>query len=243
MKIFAFTSAFMLACAAASAAVIAEWDFTKGYDSLDGKFKLKPQAAAQVKMADDNSGVLFIAPDGDKPAGLRADKTYKELSPKGAFEIAITFRPDMKCYKPHTKRQYSVLWDNKYYFATGKKDTRFNNGFMVRMSIGSGLIYPQIFLGTGTDTVSFNGTTTKVEPGKFYTIKIKVDPAVGVSFTWGSGKEVLRKFKPEQVGLKVANAHYPVTIGDRYSSTRAPFAGVISKVVLSTPDEQPAAAK
>lgn len=242
MKIFTFASAFILACATASAAVIAEWDLSKGYTSLDGKFNLKPQAAAQVKMADDKSGVVFIAPDTDSPAGLRTDKTYKELTPQGAFEIAITFRPDMSCYKPNTKRQYSVLWDNKYYFPNGKKEIRFNNGFMVRMSIGSGLLYPQIFLGTGSETLEFKGTTTKVEPGKFYTIKIKVDPAVGVSFTWGNGKEVLRKLKPEQAGFKVASAHYPVTIGDRYSSTRAPFAGVISKVVLSKPDA-PADAK
>ena len=236
MKIFTFVSAFALTCGAACAAVVAEWDFTKGYNSADGKFNLKPQAAAQVRMADDKSGALFIAPDGDKPAGLRAAGTHKELTPQGAFELAITFRPDMKCYKPHTKRQYSVLWDTKYYFATGKKETRFNNGFMVRMSIGRGTMYPQLFIGTGSATVEFSGASIKVEPDKFYTLRIKFDPAAGVTFAWDGGKEVLRKFKPGQEGLKIAKAHYPVTIGDRYSSTRAPFAGVISKVVLSTPD-------
>jgi hypothetical protein len=182
MKIFTFVCAWVLTCGAACAAVVAEWDFTKGYNSADGKFNLKPQAAAQVKMADDKSGVVFIAPDGDKPAGLRADKTYRELSPKGAFEIAITFRPDMNCYKPNTKRQYSVLWDTKYYFATGKKETRFNNGFMVRMSIGGGTMYPQLFIGTGSATVEFSGASIKVEPDKFYTLRIKFDPAAGVTF-------------------------------------------------------------
>ena len=107
---------------------------------------------------------------------------------------------------------------------------------MVRMSIGGGTMYPQLFIGTGSATVEFSGASIKVEPDKFYTIRIKFDPAAGVTFAWDGGKEVLRKFKPGQEGLKIANAHYPVTIGDRYSSTRAPFAGVISKVVLSTPD-------
>ena len=241
MKYSVIVLSALLAGFSTSAATIAEWDLSKSLKSADGKYEFKPRNVKFIGEATAD-GLTFMAPDKDTSAGLTIVKSSKVFTPKEAFELDMTFEVDFKQFAPNTKRKSCVLWDNKYYFPNGKKEIRFNNGFMVRMSIGSGLIYPQIFLGTGTDTVSFNGTTTKVEPGKFYTIKIKVDPAVGVSFTWGSGKEVLRKFKPEQVGLKVANAHYPVTIGDRYSSTRAPFAGVISKVVLSKPDA-PADAK
>ena len=61
---------------------------------------------------------------------------------------------------------------------------------------------------------------------------MKYDPAAGTAaFSWDGGKPTIRKIAN---AANLAPAGRALVIGDRYSSTRMPFKGIISKIVLSS---------
>ena len=230
MKIFSIAAALLITVQALPAAVIAEWDFTKGLNSADGKFELKARNSSFVKNVD--GGMLFTAPDKDIDAGLTAVKRYAELTPAGAFELEVTFKPDFSQFSPNTKRKEAVLFDSKYYFNPPKNSTKpvHNSGMMLRLRMGKGAMQPGIYLGHGNRTTMVSGKWLKAVPDKFYTLKISYDPAGFVTFEWaGEDKQTV-----EVEGGNLAPAVRSAVIGDRISSTRSPFAGIISKVALRT---------
>ena len=116
MKILSLAAALLLSGGVLSAAVIAEWDFTKGLKSSDGKFELKIRDGKFAQQTPE--GLVCIDPGKDVNAGVTAVKRYAELTPAGAFELEMTFKPDFSKFFPNTKRKEAVLFDSKYYFNT-----------------------------------------------------------------------------------------------------------------------------
>ena len=229
MKIFSIAAALLITAQALPAAVIAEWDFTKGLKSADGKFELKARNSQFVQQT--GEGMVFTAPDKDIDAGLTAVKRYAELTPAGAFELEMTFKVDFSKFSPNTKRKEAVIFDSKYYFNTkpGSKPAM-NSGFMLRLRVGKGTLVPVALFGYGDHTTMVSGKAFKNSDSKFHTLRMSYDPAGFVSFQWNDeAKQTL-----EIEGGKLAPAVRAAVIGDRISSTRSPFAGVISKVVLRT---------
>ena len=108
---------------------------------------------------------------------------------------------------------------------------------IVRANISGSTLSSTVFLGFGKTTETVSGSWIKND-GKFHTLKIKYDPAGTLSFAWDNGQMVVRKLKNSG---SISPASYNLVIGDRYSSTRMPFKGIISKIVLSSVDTKPAA--
>ena len=237
MKILTFFALFAASAVSVSAAVIAEWDFTRSLNSADGKFEFKPRVADLVKITPE--GAAFSYPvKADTDAGIVSVKKYNEMTPAGAFEIAITFKPDLEAYHPKTKNKYSVLWDNKYFYNHASTKSIHHSGMIVRANISNGSIGTTVYLGLGDHTEMIDGFWIKTDGKTFHTLKVKYDPAGTLTFTWDNKKPVVRQVK-KPAPLTMAN--YNLIIGDRYSSTRSPFKGVISKIVLSSADATAAA--
>lgn len=238
MKNSVIAAILVLACSAVSAAVIAEWDFTKSMTSADGKYTFKPRVAALVKTTAEGVEFSFPAkPDTD--AGATLEKTYKEMTPQGAFELEITFKPDFNEYAPKGKTKYSVLLDNKYYYYHKSNKPAFHSGLLVRANLAGSTVSATVYLGLGDRTVTVTSNWVKKVENKFYTLKMKYDPAAGTAaFSWDGGKPTIRKIAK---AANLAPAGRALVIGDRYSSTRMPFKGIISKIVLSSV-EAPASA-
>ena len=226
MKIFSIAAALLVTSQMLPAATIAEWDLTRGLTSTDGKFELKARDSKFVKQTAE--GVVLSVPDKDIDAGLGAVKRYSELTPAGAFELEMTFKTDFSKFSPNTKRKEAVIFDSKYYFNTkpGSK-AALNSGFMVRLRMGANSMNPVLLLGYGDHTTMVSGKWFKADD-KFHTLRVGYDPAGFVSFQWDDQP----KQTVEIEGGKIAPAVRAAVIGDRISSTRSPFAGVISKVVL-----------
>ena len=229
MKIFSIAAALLVSSQMLSAATIAEWDLTKGLKSSDGKFELKARNSKFVQQTIE--GMVFTAPDKDIDAGLTAVKRYSELTPAGAFELEMTFKVDFSKFHPNTKRKEAVIFDSKYYFNTkpGSK-AAMNSGFMLRLRVGKGVLVPVALFGYGDHTTMVSGKAFKGSADKFHTLRMSYDPAGFVSFQLDNQPKQTVEFD----GGKLAPAVRAVVIGDRISSTRSPFAGVISKVVLRT---------
>ena len=233
MKILTFFALFAASAVSVSAAVIAEWDFTRGINSVDGKFSFKPRVADLVKITPEGADFSYPV-KADTDAGIVSVKKYNEMTPAGAFEIAITFKPDMEAYYPKTKNKYSVLWDNKYLYNHTSNKTAYHSGMIVRANISNGSMGTTVYLGLGDHTEMIDGFWIKTDGKTFHTLKVKYDPAAGtLTITWDNKKPVVRQVK-KPGPLSMAN--YSLVIGDRYSSTRSPFKGVISKIVLSSVD-------
>lgn len=238
MKTLTFLALFAAAITSVSAAVIAEWDFTKGLKSADGKFEFKPRVADLVKLTPEGAEFSFPAKN-DTDAGMATVKRYAEMTPKGAFELAITFKPDMEAYYPKTKTKYSVLLDNKYYYYHKSDKSAYHSGMLVRTTISNNNISVTLYLGMGKCTETVSGPYIKTDGKTFHTLKIKYDPAGTVTFVWDNQKPLVRQTKNKG---PLSPAGYPLIVGDRYSSTRMPFKGTISKIVLSNADTTAAAA-
>ena len=237
MKKLILAAVFSAAAAALSAATIAEWDFTRGLKSADGKFEFKPRVDSLVKMTPEGADFSFPA-KADSDAGMATVKRYAEMTPKGAFELAITFKPDLEAYYPKTKTKYSVLLDNKYYYYHKSDKPVYHSGMLVRTTVSNGNISVTLYLGLGKCTETVSSPYIKTDGKTFHTLKIKYDPAGTVTFAWDNGKPIVQTLKNKGA---IAPASYPLVIGDRYSSTRMPFKGVISKIVLSSVESAPAA--
>ena len=229
MKILSLAAALLFSGGVLSAAVIAEWDFTKGLKSSDGKFELKIRDAKFAQQTPE--GLVCIDPGKDVNAGVTAVKRYAELTPAGAFELEMTFKPDFSKFFPNTKRKEAVLFDSKYYFNTkpGSKKS-FNSGFLVRLRFSKNSMQPAVFFGYGDHTTQIAGKAIKIEDGKLYTLLFRYDPAGFATFIWDDKNKNTVEFE----GGKIAPAVRSVVIGDRISSTRSPFAGVIKKAALRT---------
>lgn len=229
MKIFSIAAALLITAQAVPAAVIAEWDLSKSLKSADGRFELKIRNEKFVQQTAE--GMIFTDPGKDIDAGLTAVKRYPELTPAGAFELEIKFKPDFSRFSPNTKRKDAVIFDTKYLFNTrpGSKKA-VNSGFLVRLRFGKDAVLPDIFLGYGDHTKQVTGQWKKGFGNDFHTLRIGYDPAGFVSFQWDDQV----KHTVEIEGGKIAPAVRAAVIGDRISSTRSPFAGIISKVVLRT---------
>ena len=238
MKKLTLLAVFAASAVTLSGAVVAEWDFSKSLNTADGKFEFKPRVADLVKITPEGADFSYPV-KADTDAGIVSVKRYSELTPAGAFEIAITFKPDMEAYYPKTKNKYSVLWDNKYYYYHKTDKPAYHGGMIVRANISNGNIGATVYLGLGDHTEMIDGFWTKTDGKTFHTLKVKYDPAAGtLSFTWDNKKPVVRKVKKP---APLTMASYNLVIGDRYSSTRSPFKGVISKIVLSSVDTASAA--
>ncbi len=229
MKKLVFIASFAAAFTTLTAATIAEWDFSKSLKSADGKFELKARNTDFVKPTAE--GMQFSAPAKDIDAGLTAIKRYQELTPAGAFELEITFKPDFNKFSPNTKRKEAVIFDSKYYFNTkpGSKKA-LNSGFLVRLRFAKNAMQPSVFFGYGDHTRQVAGKWLKNAGNTFHTLKIAYDPAGFATFNWDNKIKETVEFE----GGRIAPAVRAVVIGDRISSTRSPFAGIISKVVLRT---------
>ena len=228
MKYSVIVLSALLAGFSASAATIAEWDLSKSLKSADGKYELTPRDVKFIGAATAD-GLTFMAPDKDISAGLSIVKGSKLPTPKEAFELDMTFEVDFTKFSPNTKRKSCVLWDTKYYFNSSVNSPRSRNtGFMVNLKVSKGAVAPSLLLGFGNRTVVANGKWfTPKGPAK---LTVGYDPQGMATFAWNDGKKEICEFEAG----KLAPASYPLTIGDRYSSSRSPFAGKISKIALRT---------
>lgn len=224
-KLLALTIAFFCIGSFADT-LVAEWDFSKGIDSTDGKFKMK--ICGQSAIAKDSSGTfLRIDATGGKNAeGVTASSVYKELSPSEGFRIEVKFRIG----NGKTVSLQQTLVDSKYVNYPNKTPI-YNKGFvfyLIQFGKDSSYFSPQVSLGLGKESLAFEGSKVKLEPGKIYTFSFSWDGSQTAEFKVDGKLNGTIKIK----GGAMAPAHFPFSIGDRCAPTFTPFNGDIYSVKL-----------
>lgn len=208
-------------CAALCAeSLVAHWDFSKNVNAVKGSFAMRIRGKSAIAQ-EGKSAFLRINAEKGKEAGVITRNVYKELSP-AAFRAEITFRMG----KGKAVSSHQFLLDSKYISYVHKAPAQ-NKGFILYLIQSGAKFIPCAAVGLGTRSLFFRGTAFDLPAGKKCTL----------SFSW-NGKDTA-EFKVDNVvnavqkvakGGPMVSAHYPLSIGDRYSGTYFPFNGDIFEV-------------
>lgn len=211
--------------------VIAHWDFSKGkIDSLDGKFKMRCRGNTRIAGPEGKQYLDVGITSKDKPEGIIALKKYPELTPKGAFRLEIKAR----LREQTSRNNHMVLWDNNYILnprGTYKNNANAKKGLIVYLIRSQdGKMRPQTAFGFGESLDAFSGKPVELEEEQDFTLALEYDGVKKVSF-FLNGK--LNRAAEVKTGGPLAEAVYPLVIGDRFGSSYNRFDGQILEVKLT----------
>ncbi len=207
MFIRTLLSAAILQCAAAEETLLAEWNFTKGIHSADGKI----QCAARGKTKVIDGALETGEVPKEQPEGIQTAQAYPELTPSGAFRIVVEF--ELK--KPTSVQPYLFFWDSKCDFYDKKNENpKDNSGFTFGLyrNPKSGELRPQAWFGFGKATAVLNGKSVAMEPGRKYTLELDYDGIGTAKFLLDGKINAEVKVVP---GGPLAPAQFRPVIGDR----------------------------
>lgn len=207
--------------------VIAHWDFSKGkIDSVDGKFKMRCRGNTRIAGTEGKQYLDVGITNKDRPEGIISVKKYPELSPKGAFRLEIKAR-----LREQTGTKPLVLWDTHYYLNPKNIEPNKKKGltfYLVRSKDGKLRPYAAFGFADSLDVVY--GNLIEPEEDKDFTLALEYDGVRKVSF-FLDGK--LNRTTEVKKGGPLAEAVYPLVIGDRYNSSFNRFDGQIVEVKLT----------
>jgi hypothetical protein len=167
----------------------------------------------------------------DKPEGIIAVKKYPELTPKSAFRLEIKAR----LREQTTKKMLMVLWDNNYVLNASwgphKSNPDSKKGLIVYLSRDkNGKFRPCASFGFAESLDPVYGNLIELEEDKDFTIAVAYDGVKKVSF-FVDGK--LNRTAAVKKGGPLADAAYPLVIGDRFGSSYNRFDGQILEAKLT----------
>lgn len=211
---------------------IASWDFSKGkIDSVDGKFKMRFRGSTKISGPEGKQYLDVGMTNKDKPEGIEAVKKYPELTPKGAFRLEAKVRLRERT----TTKTQMVIWDTNYVLdaSWGRHKTNPDS------KKGFALILARAKSGKFIVSARF-GFAQSLEPAYSAPFDLKEYEDVALAVEYDGIKEVSffvnGQFSRKTVlrtGGPLAQAFYPLTIGDRYNSGFSRFDGQIMEVKLT----------
>ena len=212
--------------------VIARWDFTQGkIDSVDGKFKTRLRGTTKISGEAGKQYLDVGLSNNDKPEGITTVKKYPELTPKGAFRLEVKAR-----LREQTSNKVEMaLWDNNYImnadWGKHKDNPDSKKGFALQLiRRKDGKFY---FAGRFGFAESLDAATSKpvtLNEGEDFTVAVEYDGVKTVNF-YLNGE--LNRTAELKTGGSLAEAVYPLCIGDRVSSMHQRFDGQIMEVTLT----------
>jgi len=207
--------------------VIAHWDFSKGkIDSADGKFKMRCRGNTRIAGPEGKQFLEVGITRKDKPEGIIAVKKYPELTPKGAFRLEIKAR-----LREPTGTKPFVLWDTHYHLNPKNIEPNKKKGFTLYLVRSKdGRLRPQAAFGFADSLDVVYGNLIDLAEDKDFTLALEYDGDKKVCF-FLDGK-LIRAAKVKRGG-PLAEAIYPLVIGDRYGSSYNRFDGQILEVKLT----------
>ena len=222
----------LLACGMLSGQeVIANWDFTKGkIDSVDGKFKMRYRGKTRIAGPDGKQYLDVGINNKEQPEGVISLKKYPELTPKGAFRLEVKAR----LRKQTSNKSYLVLWDNNHFLSLwGPHKTNENakKGLIVYLTREKGgKLRPYASFGFGKSLDPVYGNPVELAEEQDFTLALEYDGVKKFSF-YLNGK--LNRAATVKTGGPLAEAVYPLVIGDRFGSGFNRFDGQILEVKLT----------
>ena len=210
---------------------IAHWDFSKGkIDSMDGNFKMRCRGNTRIAGPEGKQYLDVGINNKNQPEGIIAQKNYPELTPKGAFRLEIKAR----LREQTSNTNYLVLWDNNFFISLWgphKNNANAKKGLVVYLIRGKdGKISPYASLGFGESLDKAYGIPVELEEDQDFTLALEYDGVKKVSF-FLNGK--LNRAAEVKTGGALAEAVYPLVIGDRFGSRYNRFDGQILEVKLT----------
>ena len=206
---------------------IAHWDFSRGtIDSVDGKIKMHFRGHTRLEGSEGKQFLNVGINNKDRPEGIIAKEKYPQLTPKGAFRLEIKAR-----LRAQTGTTPLVLWDTHYHLNPKNPEQDKNKGFcfyLVRNK--DGRFRPQAAFGFATSLDMAYGELVELEENQNFTIALEYDGEKTVSFILNGELNRLATLKN---GGSLAEAVYPLVIGDRYGSSYNRFDGQILEVKLA----------
>ena len=208
--------------------VIAHWDFSKGQiDSTDGKIKMIFRGNTQIKGEEGKQFLDVGITDNDTPEGIVARKIYPELTPQGAFRLEFKVRLRAQT----TRKNQMILWDNSYHMDPATARPKAKKGLILYLSQGKdGKFRPMAALGLGESQEFVYGNPLQMEEDRDFSLALEYDGVKSVSFFVNGELNRTAKLKN---GGPLAQAVYPLVIGDRFSSGYNRFDGQILEVKLT----------
>ena len=208
--------------------LIAHWFFSNGkIDSTDGKFKMRFRGNTRIAGPEGQQYLDVGITNKDRPEGIISVKKYPELTPKGAFRLEIKARlREQTC-----KSSHMVLWDTHYHLNPKNIEPNKKKGltfYLVRSKEGKLRPYAAFGFAESLD-ITF-GNLVELEEGKDFTLAVEYDGVKKVFF-YLNGK--LNRATAVKKGGQLAQAVYPLVIGDRYNSLYNRFDGQILEVKLT----------
>ena len=211
---------------------IAHWDFSKGtIDSVDGKIEMHFRGHTRLEGSEGKQYLNVGINNKDRPEGIIAKEKYPQLTPKGAFRLEFRAR-----LREQTGITPLVLWDTHYHLNPKNTDQDKNKGlcfYLVRNK--DGRFRPQAAFGFATSLEMAYGELVELEEHQDFTIALEYDGEKKVSFTL-NGK--LNRLVTLKNGGSLAEAVYPLVIGDRFGSGYNRFDGQILEVKLTALSSQ-----
>ena len=211
--------------------VIAHWDFSKGkIDSADRKFKMRFRGNTRISGPEGKQYLDVGINNKEKPEGIIALEEYPELTPKGAFRLEVKARLRERT----SNKDYMVLWDNNYIlnlWGPHKTNPNSKKGLIVYLIRSKdGKFRPHASFGFAESLDAVCGYPIALEENQVFTLALEYDGVKKVSF-FLDGK--LNRTTAVKKGGPLAQAVYPLVIGDRYKSNYNRFDGQILKVKLT----------
>lgn len=219
MKYAGFFVVFGISTMVSAVPVTAEWDFTAGINSKDGKYTAKLVG----ETIQNSTGLVIPLADKGKAQGLSLNEKYPELC-SGAIRLTVVFsRRAEKAVEP-----FEFIWDSKGDYYDKKNGVpRDNSGFTLglynRGAIGKEF-RPQVWLGFGMKTCTVRGQFTPLVPNEKHVLIFEYDGKEYATFTIDGKLNAKVKVAP---GGSLGAPFYTPTIGSRAVGNFFHFNGTI----------------
>ena len=208
--------------------VIAHWDFSKGkIDSADGKIKMNFRGNTRIAGPAGQQYLDVGINNKNSPEGIVSRKMFSALTPKGAFRLEFKAR----LREQTTNKKYMIFWDNSYHMDPATTRPKAKKGLILYLSREKdGKFRPLAAFGLGEFQDFVYGNPLQLEEDQDFSLALEYDGVKSASF-FVNGK-VNRTAKLKNGG-PLAQAVYPLVIGDRFSSGYNRFDGQILEVKLT----------
>ena len=218
LKTIMLLPVFIISGIVSAAPVNADWDFTAGIHSKDGKYS----GSVLGTTRQDHAGLTIGRIAEKLGQGLQLAEKYPELT-SNAFKMTFVFTlRDIP-----NEQQFNFLWDSKADYYKNSNVPRDNSG----LTLGfynrgpAGTEYrPQAWLGFGTHTRTVFGKYTKLAPGVRHTLEFSYDGVQNVEFVLDGTLNSRVRVTP---GGSLGVPFFKPVIGDRCVGNFFPFNGTI----------------